>query len=96
VSDIPQNRWFSAEEFAEELGIKARWLEDRCAPSWPEHDRLPHQRVGRLLRFAPEDRAEIKAMFKRVSQSTAVVEPIDLGRGIAGIRRLKQLQASQP
>lgn len=93
-----EEQWWSAEEFAEELGVKPRWLKDRCAPSWPEDDRFPHQRPGGLgIRFSPEDRAAIKARFAQGPRPAPVVEkPIDTAKALKGLARKRQLQGATP
>lgn len=91
----PESAWWTASQFAAQLGIEPIWLENRCAPRCKEP--LPHQRVGRLLRFSPEDRAAIKAMFARGTRS--MPEPgagIDLAKGLAGLRKLDRLTAAKP
>lgn len=93
----PEPAWWTAKQFAAQLQITARWLEDRCMPSWPADDRLPHHRVGRELRFAPEDREAIKARFARGSRA-ASPEPtagLDTAKALAGLRKLDRLQSAR-
>jgi len=52
-------------EAAEELGVKPSWLKAKA-----QAREIPHRRYGRLVRFADEDIAEIRAMHKAA--------PIDL------------------
>lgn len=94
----PESAWWTSKEFASQLRIKPRWLEERCMPSWPQDEQLPHQRVGRELRFSPEDRAVIKAMFARGSRaaSAAPGAGLDIAKGLAGLRKLDRLQATKP
>jgi hypothetical protein len=93
-----EEQWWSAEVFATELGITPRWLKDRCAPSWPAHDRLPHHRVGRELRFSPEDRAAIKARFAQGPRPAppAVTGLPDLDKALKGMAKLRELQGATP
>jgi hypothetical protein len=87
------DRYWSAEEFADRLGIEPRWLEDRCTPTRNE---LPHSRFGRHLRFSLEHRKRIEAMFEsdpQLHEQAAVPDEIDFGRAIAGVRKLKGLNA---
>lgn len=90
-------RFIRADELADQLGIEPRWLEERCAPSWPEEDRLPHHRFGRALRFSPEDRTAIEDRFAVGPHPTRAEPPaeIDLGKALAGLRRLRQLQGRE-
>jgi len=92
----PESAWWTSREFAAQLRITARWLEDRCAPSW-RGEQLPHRRVGRELRFSPEDRAAIAAMFARGPRPPAPAAPqLDVAAGIAGLRKLDRLKTATP
>ena len=92
-----EDAWWTAAEFAAQLHIKPRWLEERCMPSWPEAERLPHQRVGRALRFSREDREAIKTRLAQGPRTTPVAEkPIDLAAGLRGLAKLRKLQGATP
>jgi hypothetical protein len=94
VTGLPDaNAYWTAEEFAPELGVSPRWLKDRCAPRCTEP--LPHDRFGRQVRFSPAHRAAIKAIFACGPRPTP--EPqIDFAKGLAGMRKLHRLQAAKP
>jgi len=95
----PADAWWTVAEFSAELRVKPRWLADRCAPSWPEDDRLPHHRLDGLgVRFSPEDRAAIKARFAQEPRPAAPTTPapIDTAKGLKGLARKRQLQGATP
>lgn len=94
----PETAWWTVAEFAAELRVKPRWLADRCAPSWPEDDRYPHQRLEGLgVRFSPEDRAAIKARFAQGPRPARVTEkPIDVAKGLKGLAHKRKLQGATP
>ncbi|MDR7278899.1 helix-turn-helix domain-containing protein [Catenuloplanes atrovinosus] len=51
-------RLLNIAELAEHLGVPRSWVRDKVT----EHA-LPHRRVGRHVRFAPEDVAAIETSF---------------------------------
>lgn len=95
----PADAWWTVAEFAAELRVKPRWLADRCAPSWPEDDRFPHQRLDGLgVRFSPEDREAVKERFRQGPRPTPppVAAQIDIAAGLKGLAKLRKLQNATP
>lgn len=59
--------WMNVEQAAAHLGVTSNWLYERVASK-----AIPHHRVGRFVRFTPED-------LQRIERSTQV-EPTDTRR----------------
>lgn len=53
-------RLLTKDELAEVLGVPASWVRAKAA----SHE-IPHRRIGRHIRFAPEDVAAILASSER-------------------------------
>lgn len=53
--------WLTSEQLAEVLGVSKKWVQDRVTDKT-----LPHHRVGRLVRFTPDD-------VKAIEKATAVM-----------------------
>lgn len=58
------NGWKSTETLATELGIKPRTLQ-----AWCRDGKVPHHRLGRLIRFSPQDVELIKQTAQRHSSA---------------------------
>lgn len=56
--------WLTSEQLAGVLGVHLRWVQERVTAR-----ALPHHRVGRLVRFTPED---LKAIEKSMAVKPTV------------------------
>lgn len=81
----PEEPWWTVEQLAEVLGKKVSWINDQCEGIDSD---FPHHRVGRDLRFSPEDRRLIDQMTSRGRGHSAGVpkETVDLDRALRGVR----------
>jgi hypothetical protein len=88
--------FLTLEEYAAVLQVTPRWLEDHCGP---RYDDVVYSRVGRHLRFSPEDRAENKRRFAvwahesdapQPDAGTAPLptDPVELAKLLANLRRV--------
>lgn len=53
-----QEKWLNKEQLAEVLGVPVSWVRNAITAR-----SIPHRRVGRHVRFAPEDVADLKAQI---------------------------------
>lgn len=88
--------YLTLKEYALVLHVTERWLEDHCGP---RYDDVAHSRVGRHLRFSPEDRAENRRRFAvwpaapDASEAPSGIsalptDPVELAKVLANVRRV--------
>lgn len=53
-----EREWLTAEDVSQELGGA---VSAYTVKVWARQKKIPHRRIGRFVRFAPEDVAAIKA-----------------------------------
>jgi len=97
VADVIEaERYLTLEEYALVLDVTPRWLENHCGSRF---DDVAYSRVGRNLKFSPEDRAENKRRFavrpreptdSEPHRDTAPLptDPADLAKVLANVRRV--------
>lgn len=51
-------KWLDKEQLAEVLGVSVSWVRNKVTER-----AIPHRRVGKHVRFAPEDVAELKVQL---------------------------------
>lgn len=56
--------WLTSEQLAAVLGVNKKWVQDRVTDKT-----LPHHRVGRLVRFTPDD---VKAIERQMAVAPVV------------------------
>jgi len=93
---IEAERYWTTGQYALALGKSARWVEDQCVRYDPA--RLFFARVGRDIRFSPEDRARNRALFAEgpfddepqapASGFQIPNDPAELARLLADVRRV--------
>lgn len=59
------DRCLDLDQAAEYLGVKRRWLADRCG-----NRSIPHTRLGRKIRFTPADIRALEAQFREPVRNT--------------------------
>lgn len=77
--------WLTAAELAAILRKTERWVTDQCEG---EDSDFPHHRVGRDLRFSPEDQALLDAMYARGRGPAEVEQSVNndlLERALQGV-----------
>lgn len=58
------NGWLTCEDLAPIIGVTPRTIQ-----RWAKHRTIPHVRIGRLVRFTPEQVAQLREAY--------TVEPVD-------------------
>jgi excisionase family DNA binding protein len=56
---MTQQTWLSSADLADVLGVSKYWVQSQVTAR-----ALPHHRVGRLVRFSPEDVRRIHALMQ--------------------------------